>query len=277
MFTRERFAAAQPQYPLTIDWAHPLARGLLFSCYNSSVDVRAPRDYVSGRLGTLVGTTQTLAKVVGPSNIQPIAAPTFNGSSDTLSFAINLSPYKKITVSCWVYWDSSQTAVDDAVILRYGGAAGSETGFSISPNWSASNTLVQVLTFTSSSTFSIHQFTRPTVRVWRHWVFMLDNTLASAQAAVGTFIDGVSQALTANTNTQAANVTFSNTNLNIMNRNGPIYSTGNISNVALWARHVNNGEVRELYMRPWAMFSPARQWRVSNALAAQVPSWFMVQ
>jgi hypothetical protein len=256
----------QPVGPLRLNRKHPLARGLIFSAYNSLRDIgRPPRNYVDGTVGAGNGTTITTQQPPAASSalggiVGPLSAPGFGGtSSDIATHPISLAPYRTLTCSFWLWWNAYGS--DDAPAFRYGGAGASCTGFSFNPNWSTGgNTLVQVFTF-SNNTFSIYQFphTAMAVQTWNHIVFQIDNTLAAGQAGLGCIINGVAApSFTAQQNTQSANVTFSdgtNGTLRFMQHPvGPILATGRISNFNLWSRIVRSTEYLETYYRPWSMF-----------------------
>jgi hypothetical protein len=260
---------SQPQCPAVLDRSHPLAQGLIFSAYNTATDMKAPpRNYVSGRLGTLKGGTFLTTQF--PPAYNSAVAFSFNGtSSDDCSAPIDMSPYRTITVGCWLWWDGY--ANDNKNAIRYTvSTGGGNVGFAIIPNFNAAPAQKFAVSVWNNSVFYQVVLTNtPSAAAWHHVLAQIDLTQAAKVSTV--FVDGASSAITAFANAfSGTSSSFTaNDNLYLMrNPNTPDFSAGRIANVNLWGRLVRAAEARALYLAPWDMFMPPRL-----SLVAAAPSF----
>jgi len=251
----------QPVGPVTLNRRHALARGLIYSAYNCLADIgKPPRDYVMGAIGTLIGTSRSVARLPsGPL----MAAQTYNGTSaDKCTAALSLVPYQTILVTFWMWWDAFAT--DDKLAGIYGTSVTTQTGFYIDPNSGLGAFLVSTF---SNNTFSRYTFTRPSAAAWHHYGFLFDLTAATQQFAEA-YVDGLPVVRSVQTQTQAAGATFSKSTLSMMwDQANTLFSAGRMMNFNIY--NATGGQVAQtvsqLYRAPWAMFSPVPMYAFPTA------------
>lgn len=271
----ERRWTRQPQCEVTLEDGHPLASGMIFSAYNAAPDMRvAPRDYVSGRLGSLTGCT-LLPTNIPPSN-EPAVAFSCNGtSSDAIQTTIDLNPYRTISLACWLWWNTNGT--DNACALRYTNAT-TNIGWAIQPNFNASGTGKLGINVWNNNSFYQVTTTQPSAGAWHHIGTTIDLTAATKVDTI--YVDG--QPLAPSTFANAFVGTTSSFTANqplyiMQNPATPGFSAGRIMNIAIWYGRLGAARARALYLRPWDMFAPYANFEFPTPVASTTPAygWFL--
>jgi hypothetical protein len=152
-------------------------------------------------------------------------------SSQYGSVVIDLTPYNKLSLSFWMWWDAF--ANDDKMALEFTANAGSNDGsFSVLPNesttgrfwwWGRNN----------SGVFTDFQFTRPSAAAWHHYCLTFDNTLSTNEMAG--YVDGaVPSGVTRTLNGNTSGV-FANSTLYVMSRaTSSLFGNGRLSMITLY-------------------------------------------
>jgi hypothetical protein len=162
-------------------------------------------------------------------------ARSFNGTSDAIQIAVDLSSYNKISVSFWLKWTTF--ANDDKLAMEYSANYGANTGtFIIDPDSTApvSGVFYWAWHYAGGGVTVAH-FTRPSAGVWHQYVFLIDGSAAPSGAQLpAAYVDGVSQSLTYDSVAGLAG-TFGNFTLNVMSRNKTsLFGAGSMADMAIW-------------------------------------------
>jgi hypothetical protein len=267
----------QPQFQGAVDYSSSLSWGLVYSAYNFGAEAGlAPMNAVAGNYGTVSGTTPIGS---APLLFNGTAVSTkFNGTSDFAKHAIDLSPYRQITVSYWAYWDAF--ANNDHLALEYTPTWNSNSGFIIDPNESGSGQFIAGVSNGGSASLGSKSCTRPAAATWIHYSIQFDRNMAGAAAVVLIAFNAVAQSLTSSGNTFTAS-NFANSTLNLMSRNGTtLFAGGRLLNVNIHNRLLTLDETARLaWIEPWGLFKPARRRPLQSAHAsagtANPSRWFL--
>lgn len=155
----------------------------------------------------------------------------FNGTSDFIRPALNLTGTSVLIVSFWLYWDTN--ANDDDLAMEFGTTAYTAVnGFIIDPNNSVvANTVMVGMGKGSGGSAWVDRFARPSAATWHHWLVSFTRTGPTTLV----WIDGVSQTLTTQTHAGTSYGNFASSNLNLMCRNGAsLFGAGRMADVAIW-------------------------------------------
>lgn len=163
-------------------------------------------------------------------------ARSFNGSSDAITIALNLSAFSKITIAFWLNWTTF--ANNDKLVMEHStNYASNAGGFIINPNsGNPSGVFYSAVASGSGGHLELASFTRPSAGVWHSYVFHIDANAVGSAALPKTYVDGVSQTLS-NTGsvTYPGGVTFGNYNLYIMSRAASsLFGAGAMAEFAIW-------------------------------------------
>jgi hypothetical protein len=155
----------------------------------------------------------------------------FNGTSDLMSAAVNLSAFNKATVSFWLWWDAYANDYDLA--LEYTtDAGGTNGGFAFIPN-DASGGLWSIYVRGTVS-FTQVDMARPSAAGWHHFMVNLDPSTAGAGAIPAAYVDGVSQSLGGGS-ANSVSGSFANSTLYFMSRGGSaLFGAGRIAEVGIY-------------------------------------------
>jgi hypothetical protein len=155
----------------------------------------------------------------------------FNGTSDNLSAAINLSSFSQLSLACWLWWDSYADDFDLAFEFTtdVGGTNGS---FAYIPNNTGG---VAMIYCRGTVGYTAKDMVRPSAAAWHHYVLEFDLGVAGAGAIVAAYVDGVSQTINmANSASQAGN--FANSTLHFMSRaTSSLFGAGRMAETAIYA------------------------------------------
>ncbi len=180
----------------------------------------------------------------------------FNGTSEAMSLAIDLSPYATVSLAFWMYWDTF--ANDDDLAFEYTANYNVNAGFIVDPNSSSP------VNFVFGATINYGHFTRPSGAAWHHYVLNMPHGTANTA-----YIDGAAVTVTMDLTTGVGN--YANSALNFMCRNGNnLFGAGRLWMVRIYGgRELNAGEALELYSEPLAgLVSP---WDRMLSRAMQAP------
>lgn len=240
----------QPQTRPAIDWTHPLAQGLIYSSCNSGADAGfAPMNYVAGgATGVIAGTSA----IASSHSYHAAVSTKFNGSSDAASHAIDLSPYRQITLSWWMYWDAF--ANNDKVAFEYTPTWNSNSGLLVIPNESSGGLYSVGVSNGGSGSICLRGITRPSGAIWLHHAMLVDRNQAGAAAIPTFYLNSAPQTLTTQASTFTAS-NFANSSLFFMSRNrASLFGAGRILNVNIHNRLLGQREVAQLVDAPMQMF-----------------------
>lgn len=248
-YTVRRPLLAQPRARLPIDWECSLTRGLLFSTYNAAEDyLLAPIDYVSGRQGS---QNTAVASVVDARGRSPL----FNGATSTAQFlGLNLAPHRRVTVTWWAYWDAY--ANNDKVAWAYADTDWqTNAGLVADPNGS-SGRYALLCGSGGAATGDFPEYNRPSAAVWHFYAAQWDRNLFSAGRVF--WIDAVRQTSTGGGSTFALNTPFgAYQSLRFLSAySGSNNGAGRLANFNIWARHLTDTEIREMYINSFKILKP---------------------
>lgn len=187
-------------------------------------------------------------------------APVFNGSSQALTVAVNLSGFSKLAVSLWLYWDAF--ADDDDLAMELTPNVATTNGWFLDPNSSRSAFEVSMH---GNAGFSTSTFTRPSAAIWHHYVVNLDYSAASAQIDT-IYVDGVAQTQTRVFDVQN-NGPFTNDSLYLMSRAATsLFAAGKMADLRIYGGKLLTAQ------EAWRMWSPQTRWELY--LPAKRRTWF---
>lgn len=158
----------------------------------------------------------------------------FNGTSQGLQIALNLSAYSVITVSFWLWWNVFNTS--DNLVMEYGTTwdANGANGFIADFNYSGGVHTPQFGIATvigGVQKYWNDEFPRPSAAAWHHYMM----TLNRATPAIAAWVDGAPQTLTLVKHDAVAYGNFGNQNLNLMCRNAAsLFAAGRLAEYAMW-------------------------------------------
>lgn len=165
---------------------------------------------------------------------------TFNGTSDTMSRALDLSAYTKLTIAYWLNWTTN--ANDDKLACEFTVNHNTTAGsFVVDQN--ASGGAIQFDSGNGAGKYWADSIPRPSTGVWHHYVYTLDRATPVNTA----YVDGVSQTLTTIIHDAVAFGNFANSTLYLMNRGGAsLFGAGSMAHYALWGGVLLNSDEAKL-------------------------------
>lgn len=184
-----------------------------------------------------------------------------SGGVACASMPMDLSPYNKLTVSFWLYWDGF--ANDDQLLMEHGANFVTSIGFLIDPNSSGGGFEAGVGSPGASNNWLAP---RPTAAAWHHYYITIDRTTGTGQSST-ICIDGVNQALTSNGAALNVDDNFRNDTLYIFSRNNSaLFGAGKLQNVIFRGGYIGNPrEALEEYLNPRQIFAPQTRRRLISA------------
>ena len=240
----------QPQGPLEIDWSHPFNKSITHCIPLNG----CPIDVVTKKKLTLTnGVFRADSKGFSLRG---------NGTQSCASIPLNLSAYKNLTVSFWLYWAAFASDDDFAFELTPDTNA-NDGGIAVDPN---SGTSFQVYTrITSTASGQAINITRPTAGEWHHYQISLNRTISSGASV---FIDGLPASFTYFLNLSGTS-SFANSTLYLFSRNNAsLFGSGRLQNLVFRGGFQGDGALAEHeYRNPWSLYKPqaARLWSVAAA------------
>jgi hypothetical protein len=248
-----------------IDRGDPLFDGLIYATYMTANDARRPPyNYAANPIGNALGSMTSANFGAFAQTI----APNFNGSTEYASQAIDLSPYKQITVSLRFWIDPSATGTQ--LLLEY------------TPNYNSPNSgfliYQQVGSYfdcalSQAGVFYEFQCAEPNGLGRQHTVSApMDRN--SVAAPVSVYLDGVASARTGG-GASSIGGSFDNSSLYYAARGGSsVFSKVRIANVLIHKRLLSQGECQRLHLAPWDVMQPRiglrRLWLVNKIISGQV-------
>jgi len=230
---------SQPQDVVGVDRSNPLAATFThFLPLNGD-----PREVITNARLTY-GTGGTIV----PSTRGIVLQGT--GVTARASVPINLSAFRFLSISFWLYWDAF--ANDDKLAFEFTvNGAGANAGFAFDPN--ASNGRSQF--FTSNGTAFAKSFTRPSALSWHHYALTVDT--GTPGALIAAYVDGVAQTLTQDS-AGGAGFNFANSTLYLLSRAGTsLFGAGKLQNLTIRGGYLmGETEARREYENPWQIFEP---------------------
>jgi hypothetical protein len=155
-----------------------------------------------------------------------VVARLFNGTSDHIDVALDLSSYTTVSLSLWLWWDAF--ANNDKLAGEYTTNYNSNNAFLIDPNSSGGGI---ELGMHGPSGYWRDRYTRPSATAWHHWLIVFDR----ATPVITLYIDGVAQTATPIDHTGSAFGNFANSTFYLMSRAGTsLFAAGRLAEVALW-------------------------------------------
>lgn len=202
-------------------------------------------------------------------------ARSFNGSSDFVSTAINLSAFNKISIGFWLNWTTF--ANDDKLALEFSTNYGANSGgFIIDPDSNGPSAGTFYIGFNGNGGLSVAHFTRPSAGVWHPYLFQIDGTQSNNANLTFPFIyvDGASQTVIADINSATAH-NMGNYTLYSMSRAGTtLFGAGSMADLAIWGVLLTAGEALALArgIRPGAIRpSSLTVWQPMDGLTSPEP------
>jgi len=227
----------QPQGHVEIDRTNQLAKTITHCIPMGGVN----RDVVTGNTLTLFSGASTQIDSRGKSLKG-------SGSAAVASIPLDLSPYRNLTISFWMRWDTF--ANNDALAMEHGENFVGNSGFLIDPNSAGGQFEVGV----GSPEGKANDWSapRPTALAWHHYYITLDRTTSQSSTMC---IDGVSQPMTAVATLDVADY-FGNNTLYLFSRsNSTLFGAGRLENIVIRGGYVGSvTEARKEFNNPWQIF-----------------------
>ncbi len=161
LIPRRQVWTQQPQGHVEIDRTNQLAKTITHCIPMGGVN----RDVVTGNTLTLFSGASTQIDSRGKSLKG-------SGSAAVASIPLDLSPYRNLTISFWMRWDTF--ANNDALAMEHGENFVGNSGFLIDPNSAGGQFEVGV----GSPEGKANDWSapRPTALAWHHYYITLDRT-----------------------------------------------------------------------------------------------------
>lgn len=156
-------------------------------------------------------------------------ARSFNGTSDFGSVSIDLSVTPRLTVACWIYWNSFSADGDRA--LEYGTDWFTQNGFELRPNHGSGTFRIGTGDGVNQEVKSI---SRPSGAAWHHYAVSIDRSLGAGAQLVSAYVDGFGVTMTP-VASQDIPGNFGNRTLYLMAHGGVAeFGGGRMADLALW-------------------------------------------
>ena len=198
----------------------------------------------SRNTGTTAGSPTATKGKVG----QALA---FNGSSQTVSSAIDLSGTAQVTVAFWMKWTTF--ANTDNLAMEFGSAGTyGGNGILIDPNSGSTGNDFLIDNGGASPNFDNGgHFPRPSAGVWHHYVLTFDRSLGTA-LQTGAYVDGVPQTVTQIFSSTVNGGNFANGTIYMMSRTGTtLWGAGSLDDVRIYSRILTASDAKQLYLSSW--------------------------
>lgn len=294
-----RARPAQPLGPVRLIRGHPLARGLVLSCFNSAWECqRRPFDLVSKTYGTGSGdTTLTpgygatpmeaaltqsgngfLTATSGAGYMTRLYGASFNGTSRWARFSIDLSASRQATFSLWML-----TRARAGVAFETHATSASEYLGGSGAIFTPGASFVQAVVGNGGAQLVNRQFnTNPTHGLYHHYTIRFDRT-QPYPSTVAIDVDGAQ----ASTGTSGGSITNSDWHggsaayIDIGARDGgaSAFLDSSICALNVWNRLLTDTEIISNYRDTFQMYEPVTSRRmhyVGDAPPqARADRWFL--
>lgn len=189
----------------------------------------------NGSNGTSVGSPTLSVGRIGP-------ALSFNGSTQAISAAINLSLTSIVSLSFWLNWTTF--ANNDALAFEYTNNFASKNGFIVDPNDSSGTSAFSFGFSQAGGSFWADMFARPSAGMVHHYVLIMDRSGPTNIA----YVDGTPQTLTPQLHNAFTYGNFDNSSLYFMSRGvTSLFGAGLLDDVRIHTRALSPAEILRLY------------------------------
>ena len=281
-FGAVRGRSAMPMGPVRLNRGHPLANGLVLSCFNSALDCeRLPFDYVTRTYGTGSGgyttfpgygsypTETSLSQsgngfgsggTGGRGYMTRLFGARFNGSSHWARFPLALGAINYATFS---FWCAPHSYVANGVAITYFGTGGTSwqtDGFLVQLAQTAGLPTLAIVGSVTGGTGNVRRDfnTNPTVGLFHHYTFRVIRNGGYPGAIPVYLIDGV-QASTATSGGGYSNAAFAASgyfDIGANNAGAATFANASICAVNVWSRYLSDAEVMTNYRDTFQMYEP---------------------
>jgi hypothetical protein len=210
----------------------------------------------------------------GPAlrGVAELMARQFNGSSQGMSVAQNMSALNILSISFWLWWDTYGTGNNLAMEFTADGTS-TDGGFTIDPN-AGGSVWTEWFRQNPGSTHQTDLTARPSAAAWHHHCIIFNQSAAIGAPGTGGTVHYVDGSVVGSTETGAVDGgNFANSTLYLMCRTGStLWGAGRMADLALWTTVLSGGNITSLAGGARANTitpAPAVYWRIGGTTSPE--------